>query len=135
MRRIAFALLALASLAACGGDSPTSPGNSVAGTYNLQTYNGNQVPAVVYQDSQETIEITSAYTNLNADGTYSSKANFRDTQGQTVTTTSSTDAGVYEQNGNTLVLTSYDNTAVVAPVIGTSLSITNSDGDVMVFKK
>jgi hypothetical protein len=66
MRRTAIALCIVLGLSACQNDT-TGPGASVAGTYELDTINGNTLP---YTFSSGTTIIADELT-LNSDGSYS----------------------------------------------------------------
>lgn len=77
MRRYVLASLAMLVIA-CGGDSALAP-ESVAGSYTLQTVNGNTLPAVFYQDSQEKDEFVNGGVALSADNSWSGKLTLRGT--------------------------------------------------------
>jgi len=66
MRRIAFALCIALGLSACQTDS-TGPGASVAGTYELDTINGNTLPYTFTGGAT----LTADQLTLNSDGSYS----------------------------------------------------------------
>ena len=63
MRKLVLSAV-LAVLVACGGDA-TGPNASLYGNYTLRTVDGNNVPAVVYQDTLEKDELTAGNINLN----------------------------------------------------------------------
>jgi len=77
MRRYVLASLAMLVIA-CAGDSALAP-ESAAGSYTLQTVNGNAVPAVFYQDSQEKDEFVNGSVALSADNSWSGKLALRGT--------------------------------------------------------
>jgi len=60
MRKLVLSAV-LAVLVACGGDA-TGPNASLYGNYTLRTVDGNNVPAVVYQDTLEKDELTAGST-------------------------------------------------------------------------
>ena len=77
MRRI-FALLVLATLAACGGGSDaTSPSNQTKGTafsgnYVLQSVNGKALPATWHFASGDSLRIRSYSISINGSGGWTS---------------------------------------------------------------
>ena len=105
MRRFVASVL-LVMLAACGGDS-TGPNGDLTGSYTLRTVNGANVPAVLYQDSQEKDELTGGNINLNADKTWSGTLSTRvtDLTSGGVGTFSAPAGGTYSSSGGTITLT------------------------------
>ncbi|HKW49320.1 MAG TPA: hypothetical protein VJN70_17835 [Gemmatimonadaceae bacterium] len=77
MRRYVLASLAML-LIACGGDKAVGP-ETIAGTYTLQTVNGNKVPAAFYQDSLERDEFISGNVVLADDHSWSGQLGLRGT--------------------------------------------------------
>ena len=72
MKRL-IAVLIVAGIAAggmwaCSGDS-TSP-SSIAGTYNLQTIDGQSLPVIVLEEGTDTVAVTAGFMRLNSDQTY-----------------------------------------------------------------
>jgi hypothetical protein len=67
--RVLLTAMAMLPLAACGGDSSTSP-NSITGTYVLKTVNGESLPAVIVS-GVDTAVVMSDSVVLNANLTYS----------------------------------------------------------------
>ena len=136
MRKI-LALVALAALAACGGDS-TGPSAGLNGTYALKTVNGLTVPAVLYQDASEKYEITAGSLTINGSN-YTVSISDRDTYNGTVTTSVSTDAGTVAVNGSTVTFTSSNPAPGDTPTTATfsgGNTITATDvGSSMVFQK
>jgi hypothetical protein len=116
MRRL---LLAFASIAliACGGSDSTGPVASAEGTWNLQTFNGEALPATYFTDPStgDKSEILADQFVFNADGTFTEAFTTRDTEGTTVTTTPGSDSGTWSQSGSqvTVVTTSGPFTATV----------------------
>jgi len=84
MRRFVV-LLAIATLAACGGDSSTSPG-VVTGSYSLRTINGSPLPYTLIQIGADKIEITADVIILNEGGTFTETTSERTTENGVVTT-------------------------------------------------
>ena len=76
---LALALaLALGVTATACSDS-TSPGASIAGTYSLQTINGQPLPVVVNSSGSPYSEVLSSQISLGVDGDYNSLTRYRDT--------------------------------------------------------
>ena len=83
MRRFA-AVLAVVFLSACTNeiDQSTRP-SSVVGTYQLRTYGGRSLPAVVSSDAGGVTEIMSGELVINANQTWTETRVLRYTQGTT----------------------------------------------------
>lgn len=128
MRRLALPIL-LAMLVACGGDSTTGPNASVTGNYALQTVNGNNVPAVIYLDTQEKDELTGGNINLNSGGTWSGSLTLRGTNLATgaVATISAPANGTYTTNSGSITLTS-NGSDLVGTVGGGTLTVAGDIG-------
>jgi hypothetical protein len=77
MRRFAT-LLTLVLLAACNTevDGSTRP-SSVVGTYELQTYGGRSLPAVVSNDAGGVTEVVSGELVIGADNTWTETRSYR----------------------------------------------------------
>jgi hypothetical protein len=86
MRRTA-ALIGLILLAACSSEieQSTRP-DTVSGTYNLKTYAGRSLPALVGTDSSGVLEIVSGSLQIGADQSWSESEVYRLTKGASVTT-------------------------------------------------
>ena len=122
MRRF-VALLAFAALAACGGDSSTSPG-VVTGTYNLRTVNGSPLPYTVIQIGADKIEITGDVIILNEGGTFTETTSQRTTENGVVTTSTIDDAGTYTLTGTAITLTSQESGSISGAVSGGTMTLT-----------
>jgi hypothetical protein len=141
MRRLLGSAL-LALIVACGGDKATGPNASVTGNYTLRTVNGNNVPAVVFQDAQEKDELTGGNINLNADNTWSGSLSAKATNLSTgaFVTASVPANGTYSNNNGAITLTdSQDGSQLTGTVSGGTLSISGDPGldavVTLVFKK
>jgi hypothetical protein len=92
MKRGAFVAAVL--LLGCG-DDPVEPQVSVAGSYAMQTINGNSLPAVAEQNASKKREFMSSTLVLKADKTYSHEQTIRETPlpngSPSTTTTTCTD--------------------------------------------
>ena len=87
MRRIA-ALFAVVFLAACTREieQSTRP-DTVAGSYQLHTYGGRPLPAVVSSDTSGVVEVVAGELVLGADQSWSETVNFRLTKGTKIQNT------------------------------------------------
>lgn len=80
MKRLLVLALALAlGVTATACTDSTSPGASIAGTYSLQTINGQPLPFVVNNSGSPYSEVLSSQISLDANGNYSSFTRYRDT--------------------------------------------------------
>lgn len=106
MRRLAaLVLLALASSAvACNSDNATNPtAESLAGTWNLSTLNGNPLPFLL-QASNPKVEFLNDQFVVSSNGTFTDTYNFRFTDAAgVVTTDGGSDAGTWTLNGTAVV--------------------------------
>ena len=127
MRRLVGSAL-LVMLVACGGDS-TGPNADVTGNYTLRTVNGGNVPAIVYQDTQEKDEITSGNIILNADKTWNGvlSARVTDLTSGATDTFSVPASGTYTNASGTLTLTdATDGSKLMGSVGGGTLTISGN---------
>jgi len=87
MRRIA-ALLAIVFLAGCTREieQSTRP-STVAGTYQLHSYGGRPLPAIVSNDSSGVLEVTSGEFVVGSDQSWSETVDFRLTKGTRIQNT------------------------------------------------
>ena len=99
MRKL-FAMVALAALVACGGDSVTNPSaDQVTGTYTLQSIDGDQLP-VTYQSGGNSLTITSDVLTVADNGTWTETYSYRQTiNGQTSNGTGA-DGGTWTRAGS-----------------------------------
>jgi hypothetical protein len=107
MKRL-VAVLIVAGIAAggawaCSGDS-TSP-SSIAGTYNLQTIDGQSLPVIVLEVGTDTVEITAGFMRLVSDQTFSESVSFRIADGAIVTTDVETTTGSWTVSGSAITFT------------------------------
>jgi hypothetical protein len=104
---VAGTLLSLVLLAACDDDDTATADTNVAGTYTLQTVNGQAPPATTVEDpGVSRLEVTGGTFVLRADRTYTETLNTRTilTNGSSTTGTQ-TEVGTYATNGNTVLFT------------------------------
>jgi hypothetical protein len=138
MRRLA-ALLAVVLLAACSNeiDTSTRP-NSVAGTYQLRTYGGRSLPALVSSDTSGVLEITSGELVIGEDKSWSVTQDYRLTKSTKVQAVSIGSSGswAFLRDFAYMVFNdkvySYQFTGVVA---GGSVTLDLENGDSMIFSR
>jgi hypothetical protein len=124
MRHRILLVAALALVSACGGgDDPTSPNDSFAGTYTLRTINGSNLPYTVVQVGADKLEITDDAITLNDGGTWTESGHYRETENGVVTTTSIVDAGTYTRTGTAITLASPTTGTVSGTVSGGTLTV------------
>ena len=145
MKRL-VAVLIVAGIAvggtwACSGDS-TSP-SSIAGTYNLQTIDGQSLPVVVFEEGTDKVEVMAGSMILNSDQTYSESVSFRITDGAIVTTDIEASAGSWTLSGSaiTFTATAGDNAGdtFLGSISGNTLTfieaLSGDDGVTLVLRK
>jgi len=106
MRRL-IPLVALAVAVACGSDSTTQPTvASLAGTWTLQSVNGQPLPFTLTQTGTDKLELLSDVVTATSNGTYTEVVQFRTTINGQSTTTSDSDVGTFTVNGTAVTLSS-----------------------------
>ena len=131
-----LAISALATLAACGGDSATAPSStSIAGSYTLRTVNGAPLPVIVVQIGAYKIELLNETVVVVDGGTFTQQGSVRITEGGVVSTESYADAGTYTRNGTavTFVFNS-DGSSGTGTVNGATITVV-VDGFSLVYRK
>jgi hypothetical protein len=136
--------LALIALVACGGDSSTArPSDSVAGTWNLQTYNGKSLPFTgSVNDNGSFDRVDSGSIGFDGKATYVLGIKITNTLGSSVTPQNYDEVGSYSGTASTGVTlkpndlsggTSKANFATVpVTVSGNTLSF-SQEGKVLTF--
>ncbi len=130
MKRLATSTLALVVLTgglltACG--DPFSP-EGVSGVYNLETLNGNSLPA----SSVDGTLVTAGSITLNADGTVIISLTGEFQTGVTVTLTSS---GTFTLVEPSTIRITVEGDALSFTLDGDRLTLGGEDGDTFVFRK
>lgn len=129
MRRI-VAAVALATLAACGGDATVTPPTPLAGTWTLQSANGSALPFVQSSNSTGKIEIVDDQLVVSSTGTFAEQGHQRVTYASppAVTTGPYVYAGTYSATGATVAFLFDGGAAGTATRSGTQLSVVFQTG-------
>lgn len=130
----AIGMLGLAAAACGGGDDGINEPASIAGTYNLQTIDGQAPPVVVYEEPGFKVEITSGNFILAASGSFSTTIGWRLTENGVVTTETESFPGTYTVNGSTVNFAYSDGDSDSATLAGNTLTFTDG-GSTAVFRK
>ena len=105
MRRL-IALLALATVAACGSDTSTNPANDkVEGSYSLRTVNGQPLPFTV-QANGVTAVITSDVMTIAEGGSWTEVTAYRKSANGQTTNEVDADSGTWTRVGDTMTFNS-----------------------------
>ena len=125
MRKALAATLTVATfaLAACGGGGDAIGPSTIAGTYTLQTVNGNALPAVLLEDAGYKLEVLSGSYTLNGDNSYSATASFRETENAVVTPSTESESGTYVVRGSSVTFTDSDGFQTGGTISGTNLTL------------
>ena len=122
----ASALLLIAPVA-CGDDDPTRPASEVAGTYTLRTANGDPLPAVVFEDELETLELLGGLIDLRADGTFEIEIDSRTIFADEETEETEIIEGTFTARGRQLTFRADDGTSLVASIDGAEITMSFRD--------
>jgi hypothetical protein len=132
-RLLSLALFAALATSAISCSDSTGPGDSLAGTYTLQSVNGLTPPVIISQDASLTSEVVSGQLVLDAAGNYQGVTRFRDTfTGSQPQLTDETTIGFWTLSGNQIALTdrNFPNDPFVGVVSNNTITLTdNSTGD------
>ncbi len=127
LRTLVAVVVACGIGAGCGSDSVAAPLTmaSIAGTYNLKSYNGITVPAVI-QASGPKVEVLNDQVIVNANGTWSESGTYRISDLSGVTTQTETGAGTYTLNGATVTFReSTDGSVITGVFAGVTFTVAN----------
>ncbi|MFN2565090.1 MAG: hypothetical protein ABR499_08800 [Gemmatimonadaceae bacterium] len=133
-RSFVTAAAAIALLAACGGDSSTAPDANIAGSYTLETVNGNGLPWRFFVLDDDWIEVATGTGSINADGTYSLRLDYRFREAGEESTFNESSVGTYTRNGNAIEFTDADGSRLRGSISGRRITVT-SPGVVLVFER
>jgi len=131
-----LACLLLVAAAACRSDGPTDHTPvSLAGTWRLQTVNGNGLPFVLPQTVVDKMEVISDELTVAASGTFTRVTQIRVTESGQVSTDPVEDAGSYTLNGTAVTFTfASDGSTGTGSLSGNSLSVA-AGGLAFVYRK
>ena len=107
---LVLAFASLATLAACGSDSPGGPSEPAVpttpvGSYTITTVNGKSLPVALFAEATYTYEVTNGTLALTNDGKYSVVTTFRQTLPGSVSTFVDSTGGTWVRVGSTINLT------------------------------
>jgi len=122
-----IAMLALATLVACGDNSTNPNTDSISGTYTLQTINGSQIPYTVSNGSTSTT-LTSDVLTVADNGSWSEIITYRQTVNGTTSNGTESDSGTWSRSGTSVNFYSnvYQSTSYAGSYSNNTLSM--SDG-------
>jgi hypothetical protein len=127
MRKL-LPVLAAVAVIACGSDSSSSTGPqaTIAGTWTLQTINGQGLPFIVVQNGSNKTEVVSDVVTISGTGSYTQTSTIRVTTNGVANTQSSADAGTYTLNGTAVAFHSNsDGSTTNAAWSGNTLTVTD----------
>ena len=119
MRQLAVAALAALTITACG-DDPVSPDN-IAGTYQLNTINGQPLPFTLIEDGADRLELIAGTIVLRSNSTFTDSTTLRLTSGTTVETEPTVAAGTYSIDDGIITFTPDDSPPYTVTVSGSTL--------------
>lgn len=119
-------------VAACGDGNGINEPQEIAGTYALQSVNGEALPVVLFEGSGYRLEVTAATYVLASGGTFTNGATFRETEGGVATTSTETLTGQYTVSGSAVTFTDSDGDVIAGTISGNSLTF-SEDGMTAVF--
>lgn len=131
-RLLSFALVLVTALTAAGcNDIGTGPAGSLAGSYNMRTLGGQQLPANLYYNSQyDNIVIVSSQLSFSADGGYVDNTRIQDTVNGRTTVYSDDTEGTWTLSGSQLVLyDAYDRSNVTYATVSGGRIVIDNYGD------
>jgi hypothetical protein len=129
MRRFALALLVAA--VACGSDAPSSPTEvTFAGTYTLQTVNGQKLPYVLLQQGANAATLMDDRLTIADGGSWSETESWRITDNGVTSNQTIASAGTWLRSGANLLLTdgATNKTAYTGTFSQNRLDLTSSLG-------
>lgn len=121
-------------VAACGGSDGVNEPASIAGTYNLETIDGQSPPIVVFDQPGIKVEIVSGNFVLAGNKTFTTNVVFRVTEDSQVSTESNSFGGTYAVAGSTVTFAYSDGDSESATLVGNTLTFTDGSSTV-VFRK
>ncbi|MEX0908151.1 MAG: lipocalin family protein, partial [Gemmatimonadaceae bacterium] len=106
----------------------------IAGTYNLQTLDGQSLPVVVFDEPGFKLEVVSGNFVLAANRTFTTNVVFRITADNEVSTEAESFSGTYTVSGSTVTFTYSDGDTDSATLAGDTLTFSDG-GSTAVFRK
>jgi hypothetical protein len=135
--KLALTGLVIAVAACGGGDGAGTTGPtpvSVAGTYQLETFDGEAPPVAIVDVPDLKVEILSGNFILATNLTFTTSATFRITESGQVSTETETSPGTYAVTGSTVTFTYTGGGTDTGTISGNTLTLTG-EGFTAVFRK
>lgn len=135
MRKALLSTVAVFSLWACGGGDadftgPDSSGDvSVAGTYELQSANGQSLPATIFQAGGTEIVVVSSEAVIRSDGNYVVDGTFEVTEDGSTEVVSGVTTGTWALSGSSITFIPDDGSCIDTGTVSGSRIILESDCD------
>jgi hypothetical protein len=134
MRKL-FVMLALATLAACGGDKATNPNSdAIEGTYSLKTINGSPLPFTIQSGTTSYVLKTDVIT-IASNGSWTESITYTETFNGQSSNGTDTDGGTWIRAGNAVSLNSNFDTGGWAMTYNNGSLTVNESGLVAVFTR
>lgn len=131
---ISLGMLAIGS-AACSDITNGLGGYNAEGSFNLMTFNGTQIPTVVYDDGIEQRQVLQETFTIYNDGTYTDDYTLRILNRNGSTQQSFRDTGTYQQNNTALQFRDSSTGDVFSgSITGNVLTVTYL-GDIYVYQR
>lgn len=133
---VALTVAVVAAIACGGSGGPTTPTPaSVAGTWNLQSVNGQGLPYILVQSGANKVEWTADQLLVGAGGTFTQTSTFRVTTNGQVATQTAGDAGTYTLTGtNVTFVFASDGSSGAGTLSGKTLTVSET-GLSLVYEK
>ena len=119
IRQLAVAALAALTITACG-DDPVGP-DSIAGTYQLNTINGQPLPFTLIEDGSDRLELIAGTIVLRSNSTFTDSTTLRLTSGTTVQTEPTVATGTFAIDDDIITFTPTDSPPYTVTVSGSTL--------------
>lgn len=134
----AIAAIALLTVSACGGDSSNSTSPTAvtfAGTYQLQTVNGQKLPYVAVQSGNNAVTITADQLSIADGGSWSETITVATTTNGTTTAQTAANSGAWVRSGSQLALLQNGANYFTGTFSSNRLDLANINGATFVYTK
>jgi len=123
--------------AACRGDGPTAPppSPSVAGSYQLTTVDGQNLPVTVVDLGTYRASVASGTLTLSEDGTYLYTVGYQLDDGINIRAQADSDAGTWTLTGGSIALASTQSSFSLSGTVSDNVVRLQSTERLLVFRK